>query len=85
MAINILGEKDPEVPAWIRKKQPEMPVLVGTDLPRLRRDFGVTGAPETFILDREGRIFSWHVGYEPGEEESLEAEVRLVLDLTPFP
>lgn len=62
-----------------------MPVLVGADLPRLREKYGVTGAPETFVLDREGRMFAWHVGFEPGEEERLEGEVRLALGLIPFP
>lgn len=79
-----MAEKDSDVPGWIRKKRPEMPVLVGADLPMLKEKYGVTGAPETFVLDRQGRIFGWHVGFEAGEQERIEAEVRLALGLIPF-
>ncbi len=56
-------EEDPEAgPAWL-KRYGDPYTLVGDD-PRSKAAiaFGVTGAPETFLVDREGVIRYKHVG-----------------------
>lgn len=82
--INILPEKDGEVLEWARQHQVDWPALVGTSLPILTDLYGVTGAPETFVLNRKRRVLGWHVGYQPGDEDRIEAEVRLALGLEPY-
>lgn len=61
-----------------------IPPLIGTDLSELRQKYPITGAPETFLLDRQGRRFTHHVGFERGQERVVEAEIRLLLGLDPF-
>jgi len=48
---------------WLQQKGDPY-TRVGADPPpgRTSVDFGVTGAPETFIVDKEGRIRYKHVG-----------------------
>ncbi len=61
-----------------------IPPLIGTDLPKLQEKYPITGAPETFLLDRKGRSYTHHVGFERGQEQVVEAEIRLLLGLDPF-
>jgi len=42
--------------------------------------FGVTGTPTDFLIDEQGRIIFKHVGYGTGHEETLEAELRELLE-----
>ncbi len=65
-AIPIYGIdwKDPpgEGTAWL-KKEGNPYTLIGDDANgRVSIDFGVTGAPETFIVDKEGRIRYKYIG-----------------------
>ena len=56
-------EEDPEAgPAWL-KRFGDPYTLVGDD-PRSKAaiSFGVTGAPETFLVDREGIVRYKHIG-----------------------
>ncbi len=84
VSINVLPDKDTDVPLWVTQNSVDWPVLIGTNLTELGKRYGVTGAPETFILNRDRRILGWHVGYEPGLEREMEAEVRLALGLEPY-
>lgn len=68
----------------MQARRSEIPGLIGTDLSALKETYGITGAPETFVLNGDGKIFAWHVGYATGEERLIEAEVRLALGLEPF-
>ena len=52
------------------------------------REHGVTGPiyqvgpiPTLFLIDRLGKIAYRHVGYEPGDEEALKAEIEAALAL----
>ena len=48
--------------AWLRKEGNPY-TLIGDDADgRVAIDFGVTGAPETFIIDREGKIRYKYIG-----------------------
>lgn len=40
------------------------------------------GNPTTFVIDGEGRILSYHLGFEEGDEVELEKEITDLLGLT---
>jgi thiol-disulfide isomerase/thioredoxin len=50
------------------------PILVGN--PSIQQEYKVSGIPTTFILNREGRIVTKHVGYHPSMAEGLRAEIE---------
>ena len=37
------------------------------------------GNPSTFIIDREGRVVSYHLGFQEGDEVELEKEIADLL------
>ncbi len=45
--------------------------------------YGVSVLPTTVIIDREGKVVYYHVGYAPGDEAAIEAEVRKAVGLAP--
>ena len=49
----------------------------------VRKVFGVTTFPTSFLIDREGRVIRVHVGFEAGDEKELEAQIRELLSLPP--
>jgi len=51
----------------------------------VRRVFGVTLFPTSFLIDREGRVARVHVGFEAGDEVELEAQIRELLGLPETP
>ncbi len=53
------------------------PILVGDR--DVQAAYGVTGIPTTFIIGRDGRIVSKHVGYHPSMAESFRDEIRELL------
>lgn len=42
--------------------------------------FGVQGFPTSYVVDREGRIMHFHLGYTAGDEKTLEEEMTALLD-----
>jgi peroxiredoxin len=49
----------------------------------VRRVFGVTLFPTSFLIDREGRVVYVHRGFEAGDEKELESQIRELLGLPP--
>lgn len=45
---------------------------------RIARQFGVTGVPETFVIDADGDVAFWHIG--PVTAENLIVEIQTVLE-----
>ena len=45
------------------------------------RKYGVTGYPETFIIDRQGRIVHHHIGFNDWSLPPVEASLRRLLDV----
>ena len=43
------------------------------------KQYGVQGIPTTFIIDREGKVAYYHVGYHPSMNEGIVQEVKDVL------
>ena len=41
----------------------------------VRETFGVRSFPTSFLIDRDGRIMYCHVGFEKGDEATLEREI----------
>jgi len=49
----------------------------------VRKVFGVTTFPTSFLIDRDGRVMYVHVGFEAGDEKHLEEQIRGLLGLEP--
>ena len=43
------------------------------------RIFKVLYHPSSFLIDREGRVLYYHLGFEVGDEEHLEEEIKNLL------
>jgi peroxiredoxin len=41
--------------------------------------FGVSGYPTSLLVDREGRVMYAHLGFELGDEQMLEEEIKSLL------
>ena len=41
--------------------------------------YGVGAFPSSFLIDREGRIQFFHLGFEPGDEEHIAEEIESLL------
>ena len=68
-------EHSEDVAPWIEQRGLTFPVLLDAR-GQVGADLGITGYPETFIVDRTGRIVHHHIGYrdwgEPGIVAALE-------------
>jgi peroxiredoxin len=42
---------------------------------------GVFAFPTSYLVDRQGRIMFSHLGFQEGDEEKLEAEIKKLLEL----
>jgi peroxiredoxin len=41
--------------------------------------YQVSGFPTTFVIDREGRLVFYHLGFEEGDEKKMEEEIQKLL------
>ncbi len=41
--------------------------------------FGVRSFPTSFLIDREGRVMYYHLGFELGDEKKLAAQIESLL------
>jgi peroxiredoxin len=41
--------------------------------------FKVRSFPSTFLIDRDGKVMFFHLGFEAGDEEHLEEEINTLL------
>jgi peroxiredoxin len=44
------------------------------------KKYGVTGYPETYIIDRQGNIVHHHIGYNDWSQPNVEAALRRLAD-----
>ncbi len=79
VAINVVPEQDPLVPGWIEAGGYTFDVLVGASTEEIFRDYGMTGAPLTFLLDADGKILARWDGYQPGAETAVEERIQAAL------
>ena len=45
----------------------------------VRKVFGVQGYPTSFVLDRQGRVVFYHIGFDKGDEVKIEKEIKKLL------
>jgi len=43
--------------------------------------FGIDGNPTSYVIDREGRIMYYHLGYSKGDEKKMEKEIKELLEI----
>lgn len=80
VAVNVVPEQDPLLPAWIRDGGYTFDVLVGARTEQIFRDYGMSAAPLNFLLDAEGKILERFDGYSPGAESAIEERILQVLE-----
>ena len=74
------GVEKPDLDRFVKWKFQRQPLNypVGIAAPAIRRDFGPLGAvPVTYVVNREGKIVSGHLGIVP--KETLESEIEAAL------
>lgn len=71
-------ERPKVVKPWIEERGFTFPVLLD---PRgqVGHEYGVTGYPETFVIDRRGRIVHHHVGFRDWAEAEIVAALETLL------
>lgn len=42
--------------------------------------FGVTVYPSSFMVDKDGKVRYFHLGFSPGDEEKVEKELKTLLN-----
>ncbi len=45
----------------------------------VRELFGIRSFPTSFLIDREGKIMYFHLGFEEGDEEEIEEQILSLL------
>lgn len=80
LAMNA-AEKKATIDRFLARKQ--LDVSVGLADKEFGKAFGVDGIPHTVVIGTDGVIRMVHVGYEPGDEQRLEAELLEVLGEKP--
>jgi cytochrome c biogenesis protein CcmG, thiol:disulfide interchange protein DsbE len=41
--------------------------------------FGVHSFPTAYVIDRDGKIMYYHLGFEPGDEKTISEEIETLL------
>lgn len=82
VAINVIPDQDPMIPEWMKEGGYTFPVLVGASTEKISIDYRMTGAPLTFILDKEGKIVKRLDGFDPGQEVEIEETIRSLLGVS---
>jgi hypothetical protein len=81
VAINVNPSQDKDIPEWRAKNKYTFPVLVTPDREYARTNYSVPGTPTNLILNSSGKMVFRHLGYGPGGEVAMEAEIRELLGL----
>ncbi|MEA2625503.1 MAG: hypothetical protein QOD06_1548 [Candidatus Binatota bacterium] len=71
-------EQPDAVRPWVDKNGLDLAVLLD---PRgaVGHDYGVTGYPETFVIDRQGRIVHHHIGFRNWSEPTVVSAIEKLL------
>ena len=84
VAINVVPEQDKDVGEWRKKGGYTFPILL-SESGFAETNYGVHVEPTNFLLDSDHRMMFRHLGYGTGGEKQLDAEIREILGLDPFP
>lgn len=77
LAVNV-GEEPEKVKAFMDKKGWTFTALSDQDN-AVSESFGVSGIPHTAIIDKDGKVRQVHVGFAPGNEKKLKAELEALI------
>ncbi len=83
VALNISPDEDALLPAWRDKERYTFPIVLAGAEDFASRTYGVSGAPVTLLLNGEGQAICRYAGVDPGSEQVLETEIRILLGLDP--
>ena len=79
--VNILPEEDTLVRGWQVEHGDGLPVLVGASPSSIENDYLVVATPTQYLLDATGHILATHSGFQPGDEKTLEEEVKTAIGI----
>ncbi len=86
IAVSMDGpETVAEVPSFAQRNRLTFPVVLDQDSHVASIYNPRKAAPLTLLIDRSGKIVMVHEGYNPGDEQTIQAEVQKALAATPPP
>lgn len=74
------ASKVSQVKPLVKSNKYTYPVLLDTDSLLIKKFQAQPEIPLTLLVDRRGRIVRRFQGYKPGDEETLKAEIKKLLD-----
>jgi DsbE subfamily thiol:disulfide oxidoreductase len=78
--LAVSEDEQPKLVApWIEQRGFTFPVLLD-ERGQVGADLGITGYPETFVVDRQGRIVHHHVGYRDWSEPRVVRALETLMD-----
>ena len=79
VVVAVSQDEDPDkVGSWIAERGFTLPVLLDPGA-EVGHDLGVSGYPETFVIDRDGRIVHHHIGYRDWATPDIQQALRRLL------
>ena len=83
LAVN-QDEETSGVRDWVAGRELTFPVLLDPRA-KVAHDWGVTGYPETFVVDRRGRIVHHHVGFRDWSDPAIVKSLEQLLATGEWP
>lgn len=78
VAINL--DQEPELAArFIETTQPKFTIAFDAE-GKVAERYGVQGMPSSYVIDREGRLHTRHVGFRDKDRSELERTLRALLE-----
>lgn len=84
VSINTVETQNERIPEWREKNKFTFPILVGAQPDWLRQNYEYQVSPTNLLVNSEDKVLFRHLGYGPGREKIIEAEIREMLGLDPF-
>ena len=66
--------------APLRERRGDVTLLAGFFLGQIGRRYGITGYPETFIIDREGRQLARFIGPRDWRDPAIARDLKTLID-----
>jgi len=77
--INVVPDEERLIDDWRARHGYTVPILLGRR--SVQNDYRLVMTPTHYLLDVEGQVLSRHAGYTPGDEKTLERQIRQALGL----
>jgi peroxiredoxin len=75
--INVVPDEERLIADWRTKHGYTVPILVAGR--SVQNDYKIAMTPTHYLLDAQGKVLTRHAGYTPGDEKTLEAQIRQAL------